>query len=260
MNDLNQNLDTTENVELKEVNSITEEENTNESVEIKDDSEKDKKESLKMNVFERTIWQYVVDVASKDTELKKKLDDPKKDIHKCCATIMNKIREKCKEKNMMAVPENVIYGLAIDYYDEPEGTYNEKMNQRCEVIVGKEVELTPEEIKEVKEKAKKRLEQEQYEAMKKLPGQKKQDKVSVITVVLNQNYYRYIPDTKELKKNGTLVLKQDYNEQDKTASMLAYAEWKYGTNTEYKNLMQKNILDLRAHGNCFNEEKPYLDR
>ena len=78
----------------------------------------------------------------------KKVSNPKKNIEDCITYVINTI-EKSRYKG---VCDNDVYALAVHYYEEDDVEVGKPIN--CRVVVNHQVELTPEEIAEMRQKAK----------------------------------------------------------------------------------------------------------
>ena len=90
----------------------------------------------------------------------KKVSNPKKNIEDCITYVINTI-EKSRYKG---VCDNDVYALAVHYYEEDEVEVGKPIN--CRVVVNHQVELTPEEIAEMRQKAKDEVFRQEMDRLK----------------------------------------------------------------------------------------------
>ena len=90
----------------------------------------------------------------------KKVCNPKKNIEDCITYVINTI-EKSRYKG---VCDNDVYALAVHYYEEDEVEVGKPIN--CRVVVNHQVELTPEEIAEMRQKAKDEVFRQEMDRLK----------------------------------------------------------------------------------------------
>lgn len=103
-------------------------------------------ETVKLNAFERTIKAYLDNRAETDELFRSRYEREDKNIQDCCKHII----AKAQEDGAQGYPDEVVYGWAVDYYDEENV---EIKNIQCKVVVNHEVQLTEEEKAEMKAKA-----------------------------------------------------------------------------------------------------------
>ena len=109
--------------------------------------------------FKKVIKEYLDERAKKDELFAKSYAKEKKNIDDCITYILNYVQKS----GCQGFADDEIFGLAVHYYDEDDIDVGKPVN--CKVIVNHAVELTPEEIAQAKEEAKKKIEQEAYEQM-----------------------------------------------------------------------------------------------
>ena len=90
----------------------------------------------------------------------KKVSNPKKNIGDCITYVINTI-EKSRYKGLC---DNDVYSLAVHYYEEDDIEVGKPIN--CRVVVNHQVELTPEEIAEMRQKAKDEVFRQEQDRLK----------------------------------------------------------------------------------------------
>jgi hypothetical protein len=115
-------------------------------------------------VFKRSIQQYLDGVAGVNSVFAEKLKNPKKNIDDCLTYILNQV----KKSGMNGMEDSEVYGMAMHYYDEEDIKVGSPVN--AQVIVNHEVKLTPEEIVELKEKAREKVIADEVARIKKKPA------------------------------------------------------------------------------------------
>ena len=90
----------------------------------------------------------------------KKVSNPKKNIEDCITYVINTI-EKSRYKGLC---DNDVYSLAVHYYEEDDIEVGKPIN--CRVVVNHQVELTPEEIAEMRQKAKDEVFRQEMDRLK----------------------------------------------------------------------------------------------
>ena len=90
----------------------------------------------------------------------KKVCNPKKNIEDCITYVINTI-EKSRYKGLC---DNDVYSLAVHYYEEDDIDVGKPIN--CRVVVNHQVELTPEEIAEMRQKAKDEVFRQEMDRLK----------------------------------------------------------------------------------------------
>jgi len=119
-------------------------------------------------VFKRSIQQHLKGVAELNEIFAEKLNNPKKNIEDCLTYILNQV----KNSGLNGMEDSEVYGMAMHYYDEEDLKVGAKIN--ATVIVNHEVKLTPEEIEELKEKARQQVIEEEKTKMRKKPSKTKE--------------------------------------------------------------------------------------
>lgn len=66
--------------------------------------------------FEQTIKAYLNQRATSDKQFAQKYANPAKSLEKCCKYIMS---EASKKGNIVVIKDEIVFGMAIHYYDEP---------------------------------------------------------------------------------------------------------------------------------------------
>ena len=79
---------------------------------------KNNSKSKVMEHFEKAIKEYLDDLAKKDKLFAEKYANKDKSIKDCCNFIVGEIKKMADKKNMIGCTDDVVYGLAIHYYDE----------------------------------------------------------------------------------------------------------------------------------------------
>ena len=98
--------------------------------------------------FQDTIKEYLDGMAAKDQPFAEKYGNPVKTLEGC----VNYIISEVQKSGMNGFADEEIYSLAVHYYVE-ESIMDVKPVE-CQVIVNHQVQLTPEEIEEMRRKAK----------------------------------------------------------------------------------------------------------
>jgi len=118
------------------------------------------------NDFKQAVKAYLDARAKIDTLFAASYAKPGKNIDECCAYIMGEAK---KQGNAVCISDDVVFGWAVHYYDEDDIKVNKlPANTRATVSsASKQVELTEEEKKQVREAALQKLQEENYAALKK---------------------------------------------------------------------------------------------
>ena len=116
-------------------------------------------------VFKRSIQHYLDQTASMNAAFAEKLNNPKKNIDDCVTYILNQVQKSGKS----GFEDSEVYGLALHYYDE-ENIDPGKPITGVQVVVNEEVKLTPEEIEDLKEKARQKVLEEEMAKLRKKPA------------------------------------------------------------------------------------------
>lgn len=109
-----------------------------------------------MNEFELAIRSHLEKVASSDEVFREKYEaglSDKKDIKACC----NYICEEVRKTGRRGFADDEVYGMAVHFYDEESITPSGK-SVGCTVVVNHEIKLSAEEVKKIREDARKEAE------------------------------------------------------------------------------------------------------
>ena len=98
--------------------------------------------------FQDTIERYLDEMAQRDLLFADKLNNPNKSIEGCVNFILSEVQKS----GICGFTDPEIYSMAVHYYVE-EGI-TEHGPVQCQVVVNHQVELTAEEIAEMRQKAK----------------------------------------------------------------------------------------------------------
>ena len=99
--------------------------------------------------FKKLIEQHLKRAAQLNSLFEEKLKNPKKNIDDCVTYILNQV----KKSGMNGFEDTEIYGMAMHYYDEENVKPGDKLTNG-QVIVNHHMELTDEEVAEIKKQAK----------------------------------------------------------------------------------------------------------
>lgn len=117
--------------------------------------------------FKRTIQAYLEERAKVDDLFAKSYAKPNKNIDDCITFILNEVQKS----GCNGFEDDEIFGMAVHYYDEDNLSVGEKIS--CDVVVNHKVELSEEEKKELKEKARNDFYQEQLSKQREVLKPKK---------------------------------------------------------------------------------------
>nr|DAY10018.1 MAG TPA: PcfK-like protein [Caudoviricetes sp.] len=117
--------------------------------------------------FKRTIQAYLEERAKVDDLFAKSYAKPNKNIDDCITFILNEVQKS----GCNGFEDDEIFGMAVHYYDEDNLSVGEKIS--CDVVVNHKVELSEEEKKELKEKARNDFYQEQLSKQREVTKPKK---------------------------------------------------------------------------------------
>jgi len=98
--------------------------------------------------FEKVIQEELTKRAYEDPNFGQRFVLPTKNIKDCCNYIMNTVQKS----GVNGFTDEEVFGMAMHYYLEDEVDPGKSID--CQVIVNRQIELTPEEIEEAKQKAK----------------------------------------------------------------------------------------------------------
>ncbi len=111
--------------------------------------------------FKQTIEIYLNSHALNDETFAKKMENPDKNIDDCITYILNTVQKS----GCNGFEDNEIYGMALHYYDEKKVKVGKSMSN-ANVVVNHHIELTEEEIKELKEQARKQVIEQEVTKMR----------------------------------------------------------------------------------------------
>lgn len=120
------------------------------------------------DAFKETIKSYLDNRAVNDELFAELYANEKKNIDDCCTYILNEVQKS----GCNGFADDEIYSMAIHYYDEENIEVGKPVNAK--VVVNHTVELTPEELRQAKEKAIEQVIAKETERMQtKAPASKK---------------------------------------------------------------------------------------
>lgn len=97
--------------------------------------------------FQKTIGRYLSDRAAVDPLFSERFRNPGKNLGDCVTFILNEVQKS----GINGFTDDEIYSLALHYYMEE--NIDPGKDIQCQVIVNHQVQLTEEEIREMKDKA-----------------------------------------------------------------------------------------------------------
>lgn len=113
--------------------------------------------------FKNVILLHVAEFAAKNDLFAKAYNNPKKNIDDCITYILNQV----KASGQSGFDDGEIFNMAIHYYDEENIDIGDKVNGKVSIISNHHVDLSAEEIAEIKQKAKDDLFKAEQERIKK---------------------------------------------------------------------------------------------
>jgi len=114
--------------------------------------------------FKKLIEQHLKRAAQLNSLFEEKLKNPKKNIDDCVTYILNQV----KKSGMNGFEDTEIYGMAMHYYDEENVKPGDKLTNG-QVIVNHHMELTDEEVAEIKKQAKDEMIAKEISRLEKKP-------------------------------------------------------------------------------------------
>jgi PcfK-like protein len=99
------------------------------------------------DAFKETIKSYLDNKAETDPLFAPVYANEKKNIEDCCTYILNTVQKS----GCSGFADDEVYSMAVHYYDEENIEVGKPV--KAQVVVNHSVELSPEEIKQAKEKA-----------------------------------------------------------------------------------------------------------
>ncbi len=97
--------------------------------------------------FRDAIESFVITKMDSNPFFAKKVCNPNKNIDDCLTYILNTV----KNSGIQGFADDEIFSMAVHYYEEENLEIGKPIN--CKIVVNHHVELTPEEIEELKQKA-----------------------------------------------------------------------------------------------------------
>ena len=116
--------------------------------------------SMVSPAFFDAIEAYVMQKMDENDLFAKKVCNPAKNIEDCVTYIINTI-EKSGFKGLC---DDEVYSMAIHYFEETEIEIGKPL--QCQIVVNHQVELTPEEIAEMRQKAKDQVLKQEMDRLK----------------------------------------------------------------------------------------------
>ncbi|MBO7351913.1 MAG: PcfK-like family protein [Candidatus Methanomethylophilaceae archaeon] len=101
--------------------------------------------------FKDAIERYVTGMADSDAAFAEKAVNPAKNIDDCVAFILNEVQKS----GINGFTDEEIYSIAVHYYVEDNVSVGTM--PQCQVIVNHQVQLTDEEIEELRKKAREKV-------------------------------------------------------------------------------------------------------
>ena len=102
--------------------------------------------------FQETLEQYLSGMAQQDQLFADKFNNPSKTMEGC----VNYVLSEVQKSGMNGFTDPEIYSMAVHYFVE-EGIKDVPAMKNCQVVVNHQVELTAEEIEEMRQKAKEKV-------------------------------------------------------------------------------------------------------
>ena len=102
--------------------------------------------------FQETLEQYLSSMAQQDQLFADKFNNPSKTMEGC----VNYVLSEVQKSGMNGFTDPEIYSMAVHYFVE-EGIKDVPAMKDCQVVVNHQVELTAEEIEEMRQKAKEKV-------------------------------------------------------------------------------------------------------
>ena len=102
--------------------------------------------------FQETLEQYLSSMAQQDQLFADKFNNPSKTMEGCVNFVLSEVQKS----GMNGFTDPEIYSMAVHYFVE-EGIKDVPAMKDCQVVVNHQVELTAEEIEEMRQKAKEKV-------------------------------------------------------------------------------------------------------
>ena len=102
--------------------------------------------------FQETLEQYLSGMAQQDQLFADKFNNPSKTMEGCVNFVLSEVQKS----GMNGFTDPEIYSMAVHYFVE-EGIKDVPAMKECQVVVNHQVELTAEEIEEMRQKAKEKV-------------------------------------------------------------------------------------------------------
>ncbi|MBW2961292.1 PcfK-like family protein [Mesonia aestuariivivens] len=129
--------------------------------------------------FKKAIQSHLNKVAEKDSDFAKKMENQDKNIDDCITYILNQV----KKSGCNGFADEEIYGMALHYYDEEKVKVGKPIDST--VVVNHKVELTDDEIDQLKKEARDQVINEEKERLKSTPkkrGKKEEKETNVLSL------------------------------------------------------------------------------
>lgn len=132
----------------EEIKAAEEQKLKEEGKEIKPPKRPEKTGPKGTDNFKAVIKDHLESIAANDSKFKERYELDSKSLDDCITYILNYV----KDSKIMGYTDSEIFGLARHYYDEDNIKVGKPFD-RGTVVVNRQIELTPEEKAEAKEKA-----------------------------------------------------------------------------------------------------------
>jgi hypothetical protein len=109
--------------------------------------------------FKATITKHLEMLSEKDSLFAETFKKPNKNIDDCITYILGEVQKS----GMNGFADEEIYNMAVHYYDEDDIKAGKPFTGR--VVVNHQVEISPEEIEEAKQKALSKIQEEQRQKL-----------------------------------------------------------------------------------------------
>ena len=110
--------------------------------------------------FFTAIESFIMQKMDSNDLFAKKVCNPQKNIEDCITYILNTVQKS----GYKGLCDEEVYSMVVDYYEEDNIDIGKPMN--CQVVVNHQVELTPEEIAEMRQKAKDEVFRQEQDRLK----------------------------------------------------------------------------------------------
>lgn len=133
---------------------------------------------MENNSFKEAIKSYLDERAKTDELFAKAYAKENKSIDECCSYILGEAK---KRGNAVAISDAEVFGMAVHYYDEDDIKV-EELPDNTKVSVSKPIELSEQDKAQARKAALKRLEEEQYNLIRKKSVKPKKTEVEQLSL------------------------------------------------------------------------------